>query len=87
MGTAPDPDPVLCPLCSMPNRCAMEVEKATGQPQPACWCTAVNFEPAVLAQLPAASRNLACICAACAARGTRATRAKSIENNKNGKAI
>jgi hypothetical protein len=47
----------------------MEVEKATGQLQPPCWCVAVTFEPAVLAQLPDASRGVACICAACAKQG------------------
>ncbi len=61
------PDPAQCPLCGQPNRCAMEVEKTTGQKQPPCWCTGVTFEPAVLAQIPPANRGLACVCLTCAA--------------------
>ena len=57
-----------CPLCGQPNRCAMEVEKETGQKQPPCWCTGVTFEPSLLAQIPPASRGLACVCVNCATR-------------------
>ena len=60
-------DPAQCPLCSQPNRCAMELEKATGQQQPPCWCTGVTFEPSLLAQIPPASRGQACVCMDCAA--------------------
>jgi hypothetical protein len=56
-----------CPLCGQPNRCAMEAEKATGQPQPDCWCTQVDFSSDLLAQVPQAARGRSCICAACAA--------------------
>ena len=66
------PNPVLCPLCGQPNRCAMEVERETGQPQPPCWCTQVEFGADLLARVPADAQRLACICAECAARG-RAT--------------
>ena len=62
----PPPDPVQCPLCGQPNRCAMEIEKETGQAEAPCWCADVNFEPALLAQIPASSRRLACVCRACA---------------------
>lgn len=61
------PDPAQCPLCGQPNRCAMELEKETGQKQPPCWCTGVTFEPAVLAEIPPARRGLACVCLTCAA--------------------
>ncbi|MEO5796994.1 MAG: cysteine-rich CWC family protein [Rhodoferax sp.] len=61
------PDPRSCPLCGQPNRCAMELARSTGLPQPPCWCLAVDFSPATLADIPAAARNLACICPACAA--------------------
>jgi hypothetical protein len=47
----------------------MEVEKATGRPQPPCWCTQVDFSRELLDQVPGAQRGMACICEACAARG------------------
>lgn len=59
-------DATLCPLCGQPNRCAMEVEKETGQKQPPCWCTQVEFTPELLARVPPQARRQACICAACA---------------------
>jgi hypothetical protein len=61
-------DPARCPLCGTPNRCAMELERASGQPQPPCWCTQASFPPPLLEQLPPETRGKACICAACAAR-------------------
>ena len=63
------PDPVLCPLCGQPNRCAMEVQRATGEAQPPCWCTKVDFPADRLARVPAQARRIACICAACAREG------------------
>ncbi|WP_084652496.1 cysteine-rich CWC family protein [Ottowia thiooxydans] len=54
-----------CPLCGQANQCAMEVERATGQPQEACWCMQASFPPALLDQVPAESRGTACICLAC----------------------
>jgi len=62
-------DPTRCPLCGQPNGCAMERERATGQPQPPCWCTEVRIPAQVLARVPAAAQRKACICPACAARG------------------
>lgn len=56
-----------CPLCGGDNRCAMEIERATGQPQAACWCVAEAFPPELLARLPASARGQACICARCLA--------------------
>ncbi len=61
-------DASVCPLCGKANLCAMELEKATGIAQPACWCTGLKMDAELLAQIPAASRNLACICQACATR-------------------
>ncbi|OYT88767.1 MAG: hypothetical protein CFE43_20790 [Burkholderiales bacterium PBB3] len=58
--------PEVCPLCSQPNQCAMEIERATGQKQPPCWCTQASFSAELLARIPDAARNQACICAACA---------------------
>ncbi len=63
--------PEQCPLCGQPNRCAMELEKETGQAQPPCWCTTMAFDNAVLDKIPADSRGVACICAACAAAGSQ----------------
>jgi hypothetical protein len=62
----PSPDPTLCPLCFQPNRCAMEMQRATGQAQPPCWCTQVDFAAEVLARVPAEAQRLSCLCAACA---------------------
>jgi Cysteine-rich CWC len=74
----PEPlDPAQCAVCGQPNRCAMEVEKTTGQKQASCWCTAVSFEPSVLAQIPASRQGLACICKDCATqRADRRARQK-----------
>jgi hypothetical protein len=44
----------------------MEVERATGQAQPPCWCTQVDFSAELLARVPAPAQRLSCICAACA---------------------
>ena len=67
--TQPPPtvDPTRCPLCGGDNRCAMEIERATGQAQPPCWCLSVPFAPELLARLPAQAEGLACICARCVA--------------------
>ena len=60
-----------CPLCGQVNQCAMEVERATGVKQPACWCTKVAFSSDLLDRLPAQARGQACICAACAAAAAK----------------
>ena len=59
----------VCPLCGMPNRCAMELEREGGVKQPPCWCTQVDFQREVLERIPAQTRGLACICARCAQGG------------------
>jgi hypothetical protein len=61
-------DPSRCPLCGGDNRCAMELEKASGQAQPPCWCVSETFSPGLLAQLPLQAQHQACICGACLAR-------------------
>ena len=66
---APPIDAAQCPRCGQPNRCAMEVEKASGLAQPPCWCSFIAFEPAALASLAPAARGRVCICAACATSG------------------
>ncbi|PKO65638.1 MAG: hypothetical protein CVU22_19070 [Betaproteobacteria bacterium HGW-Betaproteobacteria-16] len=60
-------DPTRCPLCGGDNRCAMEIEHATGMPQPPCWCVAATFSPELMARLPAESAGKACICPNCVA--------------------
>jgi hypothetical protein len=60
------PEPTRCPLCGQANQCAMEVERATGVEQPACWCTQVSFTRELLEQLPAESLGQSCICPLCA---------------------
>jgi hypothetical protein len=70
--TAPAPATNFCPLCGQANRCALEVQRATGQEQPPCWCMQVDFGADLLARVPAEARRLACICPACA-RGTPET--------------
>ncbi len=67
----PAVDPCRCPLCGQPNACANELARATGQAQPACWCTTVDFTPELLARVPPEAQRQACICAACA-RAARA---------------
>lgn len=44
----------------------MEVQRATGTPQPPCWCTQVDFGADLLARVPAEAQRLSCICPACA---------------------
>ncbi len=65
-GHLPSIDPGRCPLCGGSNGCAMEAQRATGQAQPPCWCTRVEFSEALLAQVPEAARRKACICERCA---------------------
>lgn len=60
-------DPSRCPLCGGDNRCAMELEKATGKAQAPCWCVSARFPPDLLARLPAEAKGQACICAKCLA--------------------
>jgi hypothetical protein len=66
-------DATACPVCGQANQCAMETQKATGLPQPPCWCTQVDFSADLLAALPPQARGLACICVRCAQAGATAT--------------
>jgi Cysteine-rich CWC len=59
-------DSFHCPLCGQPNRCAMEMDRASGHLQPPCWCTQLTFGPALLERVAPQARGLACICRACA---------------------
>jgi hypothetical protein len=44
----------------------MELERVTGEKQPPCWCTQVDFHAELLARVPQDAKNRACICPACA---------------------
>lgn len=52
-----------CPLCGQPNGCAAA---AAGRFDTPCWCSTVSFTPALLARVPVAQRQQACICRRCA---------------------
>lgn len=55
----------LCPMCNGQNLCATEIAKATGEPEQPCWCREVKFTDELLAQVPAVSLGLACVCRNC----------------------
>jgi len=55
-------NPSLCPLCQQPNDCQL---CTTAAYKGACWCMTVEIPEALLAQVPADSRNKACICRDC----------------------
>lgn len=68
MKASPTPlDASRCPLCGGANGCAMEAGRLSGQPQPPCWCAGLDFSADLLARVPQALKNQACICAACRA--------------------
>ncbi len=72
-------DATRCPLCGGDNRCAVEVEHATGQPQPPCWCMDTPIDAALIdrvAQEAPQASGKACICARCALAAASASLAK-----------
>ena len=54
-------DPSICPTCGEPNTCGMSQGKSE------CWCFNVKIPEAALERIPAAAKDLACICPRCAA--------------------
>jgi Cysteine-rich CWC len=70
--TNPSLNQSLCPLCGKFNQCAIEIEKATGVKQGACWCVGMDFEADLLAKLSPQAQGGACICASCASKSTQA---------------
>jgi hypothetical protein len=50
----------------------MERARTSGEAQPPCWCTQVDFSAELLARVPAQAQGLACICPACARRAAAA---------------
>ncbi len=61
-------DSTRCPLCQQDNLCAMEMAKATGKEPERCWCVDMAFTPELLAKVPLAAKDKACVCQACAAQ-------------------
>lgn len=55
-------DAGLCPLCGRPNACQMCSTAAAKGP---CWCYEVELPAELLARVPEAFRNRACICRDC----------------------
>lgn len=55
---------LACPLCGGPNDCAPAL---SGTFEGQCWCKEAQFSSELLAQVPAAQQDLACICRNCAA--------------------
>ncbi|WP_308812427.1 cysteine-rich CWC family protein [Variovorax sp. WS11] len=66
MGAKPSLDASRCPVCGEANRCAIELERETGQAQRPCWCMQAGVSREALARVPPEARGLACICARCA---------------------
>lgn len=60
-------DPKRCPLCGEPNACAAAAAAAGGGSCGDCWCFHAKVADTALAQIPAAARGVACVCARCAA--------------------
>ena len=65
MSLPPDLDPSKCPLCGRPNECRLA---SPGAPKIPCWCVEVEIPKALLARVPEALRNRACICRSCVGR-------------------
>ena len=55
-------DAARCPLCDGPNACQLCTADAYKGP---CWCERMDLPEALLAQVPAEQRRLACICRSC----------------------
>jgi hypothetical protein len=62
-GRAQSVDPSRCPLCGLPNACAMAADPRATH----CWCFDAAIAPEALDRLPPETRGVACICARCAA--------------------
>ncbi len=57
-------DPAICPLCGGPNDCQLCTLAAHKCP---CWCASLEIPSELLARVPEALRNRACICHKCVA--------------------
>jgi len=70
---AADPDPSTCPLCGRPNHCSQCKSNPDAAP---CWCAEIVIPAELIAQVPAASRDRACICRRCVEAFHQAARRK-----------
>jgi hypothetical protein len=57
-----EPDPARCPLCGRSNQYQLASDAACKGP---CWCEKAEIPEALLAQVPAESRDKSCICHDC----------------------
>jgi len=55
-------DVARCPLCGQANDCQLCTSAAYKGP---CWCMQVKIPDELLAQIPEAARNKACLCRDC----------------------
>jgi len=62
MSLPPQFNPGECPLCGAANECQLCSPAAS---KGACWCARVEIPGALLARVPEAARNRACICRKC----------------------
>jgi hypothetical protein len=66
MQPAPGIDPKQCPVCGAQNSCAVAASS-----KEFCWCMTVQISEQALARVPAAARDVACLCPRCASLGAR----------------
>ncbi|WP_366370734.1 cysteine-rich CWC family protein [Thalassolituus maritimus] len=57
-----------CPLCGADNHCQ---PAAAGSFDTLCWCMTETISQHALDQIPASSRNKACLCPSCATDGNQ----------------
>ena len=58
----PTVDETRCPLCGQPNECHL---CGSAEGKGPCWCAKVEIPGELIAQVPLALRNRACICRGC----------------------
>ena len=62
--------PERCPACGQSNQCTLANPLTATA---ACWCFNVTIDPARLAALPTAARNVSCLCPRCASQAPTPT--------------
>jgi len=70
MNFPPNFDPAICPLCGGPNDCQLCSPAAH---KGACWCAQLEIPEELLARVPVALRQRACICRSCVEKFHRGT--------------
>lgn len=66
----------VCPLCGGPNACQQCTVAVSKGP---CWCTLVKIPEELLARVPAAAKNQACLCRDCVMKYHRTHTARQPE--------